>query len=61
MSMESSSSGLQDKWKKAIVSFTNNIDTVEDDNIKISIFKRDFPSLFNTLQSFEKMIDYTCE
>ena len=41
--------------------FTNNIDTVEDDNIKISIFKRDFPSLFNTLQSFEKMIDYTCE
>ena len=41
--------------------FTHNIDTVEDENVKISIFKRDFPSLFNTLQSFEKMIDYTCE
>jgi len=26
MSMESLSSGLQDRWKKAIVSFTNNID-----------------------------------
>lgn len=41
--------------------FSHNIDTVDDDNVKISIFKRDFPSLFNTLQLFEKMIDYTCE
>ena len=35
MSMESLSSGLQDKWKKAIVGFTNNIDI--EDPIYISL------------------------
>lgn len=52
-------SGWINEWLEYY--FTNNIDTIEDDNAKLSVFSRDFPGLINTLQSLKKMIDYNCE
>lgn len=58
-SIAKKTSGWINKWLKYY--FTQNIDPVEDHNAKISVFQRDFPGLFSTLQTLKKMIDYSCE